>query len=138
MRPMPQFQLRSIDPDLMVLDVMMLGEEWPRSRPSRCGRTATAPRPARREQPQPRGPIAVYLLTARRAGGSIARFEAGADDYLGEPSNHGNSCLRIRALLRRDAPPRQRRKPPRRRCGSAMAEFDVDVANCAAPTGPSA
>ena len=50
--------------------------------------------------------LPVLLLTARGAPEDrIAGFEAGADDYLGKPFEPRELVLRIRALLRRAAPP---------------------------------
>ena len=85
-------KLRFINPDLMVLDVMMPGES---------GLDLTAS--LRREQ----GPdLPVLLLTARGAPEDrIAGFEAGADDYLGKPFEPRELVLRIRAMLRRAPPP---------------------------------
>ena len=83
-------QMRFLQPDLLVLDVMMPGED---------GLTLT--QSLRRE----RSGVPVLLLTAR--GGPedrIAGFEAGADDYLPKPFDPRELLLRIRALLRR-APP---------------------------------
>lgn len=83
-------QMRFLQPDLLVLDVMMPGED---------GLALTES--LRRE----RSGLPVLLLTAR--GGPedrIAGFEAGADDYLPKPFDPRELVLRIRAMLRR-APP---------------------------------
>jgi two-component system phosphate regulon response regulator OmpR len=85
-------KLRFLNPDLMVLDVMMPGES---------GLDFTES--LRREQG---GDLPVLLLTAR--GGPedrIAGFEAGADDYLGKPFEPLELVLRIRAMLRRTVAP---------------------------------
>ncbi len=84
-------KLRAINPDLLVLDVMMPGES---------GLDLTEA--LRREQGHD---LPVLLLTARGAPEDrIAGFEAGADDYLGKPFEPRELVLRIRAMLRR-APP---------------------------------
>jgi two-component system, OmpR family, phosphate regulon response regulator OmpR len=81
-------KLRAINPDMLVLDVMMPGES---------GLTLTES--LRREQGHD---LPVLLLTARGAPEDrIAGFEAGADDYLGKPFEPRELVLRIRALLRR-------------------------------------
>jgi two-component system phosphate regulon response regulator OmpR len=78
--------------DLLVLDVMMPGEDglsltrWLRGR---AGAAGTAP---------------VLILTAR--GGSDARIEGlrlGADDYLAKPFDPEELVLRIEAILRRSS-----------------------------------
>ena len=80
-------KLRFLQPDLMVLDVMMPGED---------GLALTES--LRRE----RSDMPVLLLTARGAPDDrIAGFEAGADDYLGKPFEPLELVLRIRAMLRR-------------------------------------
>jgi two-component system phosphate regulon response regulator OmpR len=85
-------QLRAINPDLMVLDVMMPGES---------GLDLT--QSLRLEQAQD---LPILLLTARGAPEDrIAGFEAGADDYLGKPFEPRELVLRIRSLLRRAPPP---------------------------------
>jgi two-component system phosphate regulon response regulator OmpR len=85
-------QLRAINPDLMVLDVMMPGEN---------GLDLT--QALRLEQHQD---LPILLLTARGSPEDrIAGFEAGADDYLGKPFEPRELVLRIRALLRRAPPP---------------------------------
>jgi two-component system phosphate regulon response regulator OmpR len=83
--------LRFLQPDLLVLDVMMPGE-------SGLDLTETL----RAEH----SGVPVLLLTARGAPADrIAGFEAGADDYLHKPFEPDELVLRIRAILRRAAPP---------------------------------
>ena len=83
-------KMRSVQPDLMVLDVTMPGETG-------LDLTETL----RRE----RSDLPILLLTARGAPEDrIAGFEAGADDYLGKPFDPYELVLRIRAMLRRVAP----------------------------------
>jgi len=84
-------KLRFLQPDLLVLDVMMAGES---------GLSLTEA--LRRDQVD----LPVLLLTARGAPEDrIAGFEAGADDYLPKPFEPDELVLRIRAILRRAAPP---------------------------------
>ena len=84
-------QLRFLQPDLMVLDVMMPGES---------GLSLTES--LRRDNSD----IPILLLTARGAPEDrIAGFEAGADDYLPKPFEAKELLLRIRAMLRRATPP---------------------------------
>ena len=84
-------QLRFLQPDLLVLDVTMPGES---------GLELTES--LRRDQAD----LPVLLLTARGAPEDrIAGFEAGADDYLPKPFEPKELLLRIRAMLRRAAPP---------------------------------
>jgi two-component system phosphate regulon response regulator OmpR len=80
--------LRSLRPDLMILDVTMPGETGlDLVDDLRRGGDAELP---------------VLLLTARGAPEDrIAGFEAGADDYLGKPFDPYELVLRVRALLRR-------------------------------------
>ncbi len=83
-------KLRFVEPDVLVLDVMMPGES---------GLSLTES--LRRERDVP-----VMLLTARGAPEDrIAGFEAGADDYLAKPFDPRELVLRLRAMLRRLAPP---------------------------------
>ncbi len=85
-------QMRSIDPDLLVLDVSMPGES---------GLDLTASLRASHRRPD----VPILLLTARGAPEDrIAGFEAGADDYLGKPFEPYELVLRLRAMLRRTAP----------------------------------
>ncbi len=84
-------QLRFLQPDLLVLDVMM---------PDESGLALTES--LRREQSE----LPVLLLTARGAPEDrIAGFEAGADDYLPKPFEPKELVLRIRAMLRRAPQP---------------------------------
>jgi len=79
--------LRILQPDLIVLDVTMPGED---------GLHLTASlREAGNDTP-------ILLLTARGdPDDRIAGFEAGADDYLAKPFEPKELLLRIRAMLRR-------------------------------------
>ena len=82
-------KMRSVQPDLLVLDVSMPGE---------TGLDLTES--MRREKSD----VPILLLTARGAPEDrIAGFEAGADDYLGKPFDPYELVLRIRAMLRRVA-----------------------------------
>jgi two-component system phosphate regulon response regulator OmpR len=84
-------KLRFLQPELMVLDVMMPGESGLELMVS-----------LRRDNAE----VPVLLLTARGAPEDrIAGFEAGADDYLPKPFDPKELLLRIRARLRRIVPP---------------------------------
>ena len=84
-------RLRFLHPDLLVLDVMMPGEN---------GLALTESLRAEARD------VPVLLLTARGAPEDrIAGFEAGADDYLPKPFEAKELLLRIRAMLRRATPP---------------------------------
>ena len=86
-------KMRFVQPDLVVLDVMMPGE---------TGLSLTES--MRREKSD----VPILLLTARGAPEDrIAGFEAGADDYLPKPFDPYELVLRIRAMLRRVAPSEQ-------------------------------
>jgi two-component system phosphate regulon response regulator OmpR len=85
-------KLRVINPDLMVLDVMMPGES---------GLSMTEA--LRQEHGHD---LPVLMLTARGTPEDrIAGFEAGADDYLPKPFEPRELVLRIRAMLRRAPAP---------------------------------
>jgi len=115
-------KLRAINPDLMVLDVMMPGESGLDLIQSlRAG---------------PAGDLPVLLLTARGAPEDrIAGFEAGADDYLGKPFEPRELVLRIRALLRR-APQALPAGPPAGPLRIGAAEFDIERGELRDPSGP--
>jgi two-component system, OmpR family, phosphate regulon response regulator OmpR len=115
-------QLRAINPDLMVLDVMMPGE-------SGLDLTQSLRLEQRHDMP-------ILLLTARGAPEDrIAGFEAGADDYLGKPFEPRELVLRIRALLRR-APPSPSIGVPAGPIRIGEAEFDPDRGELRDVTGP--
>ena len=83
-------KLRILQPDLIVMDVMMPGENGLELTETLRRDNAITP---------------ILLLTARGAPEDrIAGFEAGADDYLPKPFDPRELVLRIRALLRRAAP----------------------------------
>ena len=112
-------KLRVVQPDLLVLDVMMPGE---------TGLSLTgALRAERRDVP-------ILLLTARGAPEDrIAGFEAGADDYLGKPFEPYELVLRLRAMLRRVAPPAVPEPAGPVRLGALV--FDVDRGELTGPGG---
>ncbi len=84
-------KMRFLQPDLLVLDVMMPGE-------SGLSLTQSLKREA--------AGIPIILLTAAGAPEDrIAGFEAGADDYLPKPFDPRELVLRIRAMLRRAPQP---------------------------------
>ena len=106
-------QLRFMQPDALVLDVMMPGE---------TGLDLTA---ALRKD---RVDLPVLLLTARGAPEDrIAGFESGADDYLGKPFEPYELVLRLRAMLRRTTPTAPAPEPPGPVRLGALT-FDVDRA----------
>lgn len=112
-------KLRSLQPDLLVLDVMMPGE---------TGLSLTEALRAEHTD------LPILLLTAR--GGPedrIAGFEAGADDYLGKPFEPYELVLRLRAMLRRSVPALAPEPAGPVRLGPL--EFDVERAELRGPDG---
>jgi two-component system, OmpR family, phosphate regulon response regulator OmpR len=111
-------QMRSMQPDLLVLDVMMPGES---------GLSLTGSLRAVRAD------LPILLLTARGAPEDrIAGFEAGADDYLGKPFEPYELVLRLRAMLRRVAPPAAEPSGP---VPLGALSFDVERAALNGPDG---
>ncbi len=109
-------KMRFLQPDLLVLDVMMPGESGLSLTESLRAEKAGVP---------------VLLLTARGAPEDrIAGFEAGADDYLGKPFDPYELVLRIRALLRRAAPP-----APAGPLQIGPLQFDVQRGELSGPDG---
>lgn len=107
-------KLRIIQPDLVVLDVMMPGE---------TGLDLTSA--LRRE----RSEVPILLLTARGAPEDrIAGFESGADDYLGKPFEPYELVLRLRAMLRRAATPPPAAAAPAGPLRLGPLSFDVERA----------
>ncbi len=110
--------MRAMQPDLLVLDVMMPGE---------TGLSLTETLRATRST------LPVLLLTARGAPEDrIAGFEAGADDYLGKPFEPRELVLRLRAMLRRVVPPPAAPAGPVR---LGALEFDAARAELRGPGG---
>ncbi len=109
-------QMRSMQPDALVLDVMMPGENGLSLTNSlRAGRAG----------------LPILLLTARGAPEDrIAGFEAGADDYLGKPFEPYELVLRLRAMLRRVVPPAPAEPVPLGRL-----VFDTERAELRGPEG---
>ncbi len=127
-------KLRAIDPDLMVLDVMMAGESGLELTRSLRQEQAQARQVGGRQLPG--ADLPVLLLTARGAPEDrIAGFEAGADDYLGKPFEPRELVLRIRALLRR-APPMPPAGPLQGPLRIGLAEFDVERGELRDSSGP--
>ncbi len=90
--------LSGLEFDLIVLDVMMPGED---------GLSLTQALRAHMETP-------ILLLTARgETGDRIAGLEAGADDYLAKPFEPKELLLRINAILRRVPPPVSSEEAPK-------------------------
>lgn len=90
--------LAGLEFDLLVVDVMMPGED---------GLSFTA-------SLRPRVATPVLLLTARgEPADRIAGLEAGADDYLAKPFEPRELLLRIGAILRRVQPLAAPPEPPR-------------------------
>lgn len=116
-----RLKLRAINPDVLVLDVMMSGESGLSLTESlRHGNGHDLP---------------VLLLTARGAPEDrIAGFEAGADDYLGKPFEPRELVLRLRALLRRIPPPPVGSSAHPVQLGAA--EFDPARGELRGPDGP--
>ncbi len=85
--------LRSLDFDLIVLDVMM---------PDENGFSFAA---RLRRQTSERAQVPILMLTARTDPlDRVEGFEAGVDDYLGKPYEPRELSLRIASILRRAKP----------------------------------
>lgn len=96
------------DPDLIVLDVMLPGEDGL----SICRRVRAVSR------------VPILMLTAK--GEDIDRIvglEIGADDYMAKPFNPRELVARIRAILRRNEP----QPVARRRLAMAGLTIDLDA-----------
>ncbi|CAH2600161.1 DNA-binding transcriptional dual regulator OmpR [Rhodovastum atsumiense] len=103
-------KLRFLQPDMLVLDIMMPGESGLELTEALRGEAADIP---------------VLLLTARGTPEDrIAGFEAGADDYLPKPFDPKELLLRIRARLRRIAPPPAPPDAPTGPLPLGVLEFD--------------
>jgi two-component system, OmpR family, phosphate regulon response regulator OmpR len=93
-------RLKSISFDLIVLDVMMPGEDgFAFAARLRAGKTELAHVP-------------ILMLTARsEAENRVRGLETGVDDYLGKPCEPRELTLRIASILRRAAPRLSQRQP---------------------------
>ena len=90
--------LAGLEFDILVLDVMMPGEDGLQLTAG-LRETMTTP---------------ILLLTARGdADDRIRGLEAGADDYLGKPFEPRELLLRINAILRRVPKPQPKSEPPK-------------------------
>ncbi len=111
-------KMRFLQPDALVLDVMMPGESGLSLTASLRAADASVP---------------ILLLTARGAPEDrIEGFESGADDYLGKPFEPRELVLRLRAMLRRTAPAADPPGPVR----LGRLEFDTARAELIGPDGP--
>lgn len=89
--------LASLDFDLLILDVMMPGED---------GLSLTR---AIRAEAGPKADTPILMLTARGlADDRIEGLTSGVDDYLSKPFEPQELLLRIEAILRRSRGPRER------------------------------
>lgn len=101
--------LAGLDFDLIVMDVMMPGEDG-----------VSLTRDLRRSLRTP-----ILLLTAKgETDDRIAGLEAGADDYLTKPFEPKELLLRINAILRRTPPQTETRLPRVLQMG--QVRYDVD------------
>ncbi|MBT5432416.1 MAG: response regulator [Rhodospirillaceae bacterium] len=100
-------KLQSLTFDLMIVDVMMPGED---------GMSFT-------QRIRDKAGIPVVMLTARGEGDDrIAGLESGADDYLPKPFEPRELVLRVRSVLRRNEPQR----PPDAVARFGPFSFDVE------------
>ena len=112
-------KMRFLQPDALVLDVMMPGESGLDLTTSLRAENTGLP---------------ILLLTARGAPEDrIAGFESGADDYLGKPFEPRELVLRLRAMLRRTTPPPEAPSGPLR---LGPLEFDRARGELRGPSGP--
>jgi len=99
-------------PDLVILDIMLPGEDGL----SICRRLRTRSR------------VPILMLTAKHGDiDRIVGLEIGADDYLGKPFNPRELLARIRALLRRSSGTLATDVPERRRRRFAGLLADLDA-----------
>ena len=109
--------LKSFDVDVLVVDVMMPGQD---------GVEFTRSFRAREQTP-------IVLLTALgETEDRIKGLEAGADDYLPKPFEPKELVLRLNAILKRTAKPEKKSKPFR--MGEWVFDPEVDVLTSANET----
>jgi len=98
-------------PDLLILDIMLPGEDGL----SICRRLRARSR------------VPILMLTAKHDEiDRIVGLEIGADDYIGKPFNPRELLARIRALLRRSSGTLSAGAPERRRRGFCGLVVDLD------------
>lgn len=120
-------RLRFLQPDLMVLDVMMPGETGL----GESGLSLT------QSLKQAAAGIPIILLTAAGSPEDrIAGFEAGADDYLPKPFEPRELVLRIRAMLRRTPVPTPVVDVPSGPIQLGLMMFDPARGELRGPQGP--
>ncbi|MCX5514110.1 response regulator [Kaistia algarum] len=103
--------LRRVEPDLVILDLMLPGEGGL----SICRRLRARSR------------VPIIILTAKDDDvDRIVGLELGADDYIGKPFNPRELLARIRAILRRAEPlPAESAPRRRRRFGAFVVDLDT-------------
>jgi len=112
-------KLRFLQPDALVLDVMMPGESG-----------LALPAALRAEN----GAVPIVLLTARGAPEDrIAGVESGAAAYLGKPFEPRELVLRLRAMLRRA--PQMPAEAPSGPVRLGRLEFDTERGELRGPSG---
>ncbi len=105
-------QIEARTPGLIVLDVMMPGEDG-LSACARLRETSTVP---------------VLLLTALDSDSDLLKgFETGADDYISKPFNPPELLARIRAILRRTQIPGRKSELAGHKIRFGGVNYDVDA-----------
>ncbi|TCT04254.1 response regulator [Aquabacter spiritensis] len=113
-------RLRAGMPDLIVLDIMLPGEDGL----SICRRLRA------------RSGVPILMLTARwDEVDRIVGLEIGADDYLGKPFNPREFLARVRAILRRAKLTRDSATEARRRKRVGGLLIDIDARTVTDPAG---
>jgi two-component system OmpR family response regulator len=115
--------MEAMQPDLIILDVMMPGEDG----------LSVARRIAGGQ-----GPPVIILSALGSDTDRIIGLEVGADDYLAKPCNPRELLARVRALLRRQQVLASRAQPAGgggRRCGFAGWRLDLLRRELRDPTG---
>ncbi len=107
-------------PDLVVLDVMLPGEDGLHI----CRRLSAA-----------EGPAVIMLSAMGEETDRIVGLELGADDYLPKPCNPRELLARVRAVLRRRGERPDPAGPWARAASSTAGGSTWCAASCAPPTG---
>jgi len=107
-------------PDLVVLDVMLPGEDGL----SLCRRLA-----------RPDGPAIIMLSAMGEETDRIVGLELGADDYLPKPCNPRELLARVRAVLRRRGEPRGAEESLQASCEFAGWRLDLVRHELRSPQG---